>query len=59
MGKLNIAKSGVDNFVNAMLTSAQENKEVKPQAVNNNVNEEQLQKIMTNLKKGIVRRERL
>ena len=51
-----IRRDGVSNFVGSMLDSAAENKEVKPQTRYDNVDQDQLQKTMENLKKGIVRR---
>ena len=51
-----IRRDGVSNFVGSMLDSAAENKEVKPQTRYDNVDQDQLQKTMENLKKGNVRR---
>ena len=49
-------KKDVPNFVAAMLESAQDNKEVKPQTRHDNVNPTDIEKIMANLKKGMVRK---
>ncbi len=49
-------KRGPTGFVDAMLKSAQENKEVSAQTRHDHVDEQQLDKFMMNLKKGIVRR---
>ena len=50
------AKDGVTTFVQSMLQSAADNREVKPQTRHDLVHQEDVDKIMTNLKKGIVRR---
>ena len=49
-------KDGSSIFVASMLQSAQENKEVKPQTRHDNVDPQQLDKIMANIKKGIARK---
>ena len=49
-------KDGVQTFVQSMLQSAVEKKEVMPQTRHDMVNQEDVDKIMANLKKGIVRR---
>ena len=49
-------KVGPSTFVESMLQSAQESKEVKPQTRFDNVNPSDIDKVMANLKKGIVRR---
>ena len=49
-------KKDVSNFVASMLQSAQENKEVKPQTRYDNVDQEQIDKVMANIKKGLVRK---
>jgi len=49
-------KRGPPGFVDAMLKSAQENKEVSAQTRHDHVDEQQLDKFMMNLKKGIVRK---
>ena len=55
MEKTEQKKGGVSNFVDSMLKSAQESKEVKPQTRYDRVDEAQLEKTMMNLKKGVVR----
>jgi hypothetical protein len=49
-------KDGASNFVASMLQSAQENKEVKPQTRYDNVDPAQIDKVMANIKKGLVRK---
>ena len=49
-------KKDVPNFVAAMLQSAQDTKEVKPQTRYDNVNPADIEKIMASLKKGMVRK---
>ncbi len=44
------------DFVRTMLTSAEERKEVKPQTRHDLVNQEELDLVMANIKKGVVRR---
>ena len=51
-----VKKEGALNFVDSMLQSAQESKEVKPQTRYDNVNPSDIEKIMANIKKGVVRR---
>ena len=54
--KKTTAKDGVTTFVQSMLQSAADNREVKPQTRHDLVHQEDVDKIMANLKKGIVRR---
>lgn len=49
-------KDGASIFVASMLQSAQENKEIKPQTRYDNVNPEQIDKLMANIKKGLARK---
>jgi len=49
-------KDGASIFVASMLQSAQENKEVKPQTRHDNVDQEQIDKLMANIKKGLGRK---
>jgi len=49
-------REGALNFVDSMLHSAQETKEVKPQTRYDRVNPEDIEKVMASLKKGVVRR---
>lgn len=49
-------KGGAANFVDTMLERARENKPVTPQTRFDQVDEVQLEQVMTNLKKGVVRR---
>ena len=49
-------RAGVPNFVHSMLESAEDVREVKPQTRYDHVDQDQLEKTMANLKKGIVRR---
>lgn len=56
MEQKEVKKTGTTNFVDTMLQSAQENKEVKPQTRFDNVNPNDLTKVMENLKKGIIRK---
>ena len=51
-----IKREGVPNFVSTVLKSASENKEVRPQNRYDNVNPADIEKVMANLKKGIVRK---
>jgi len=51
-----VKREGPLNFVDSMLHSAQETKEVKPQTRYDNVNPADIEKVMANLKKGVVRR---
>ncbi len=55
MAKNTITRDGTSNFVQSMLQSAQENKEVKPQNRYDNVNQNDIEKIMENIKKGKTR----
>ncbi len=49
-------KDGASIFVASMLQSAEENKEVKPQTRYDNVDPAQIDKVMANIKKGLVRK---
>lgn len=51
-----IKKEGAPTFVESMLHSAQDTKEVKAQNRYDNVNPADIEKVMANLKKGVVRR---
>lgn len=51
-----LKREGVLNFVDSMLESAKENKEVKPQTRFDNVNPDDIEKVMVNIKKGRVRK---
>lgn len=50
------AKKDITNFVTTMLQSAQETKEVNPQTRYDNVDPQQIEKVMANLKKGMLRK---
>ena len=54
--KPTLKRAGPLNFVDSMLLSAQETKEVKPQNRYDNVNPADIEKVMASLKKGVVRR---
>ncbi len=54
--KPTVKKDGASIFVSSMLQSAQDNKEVKPQTRYDNVDPEQIDKLMANIKKGLVRK---
>ncbi len=56
MEKTPSRRSGAGNFVDSMLQSAREIKEVQPQTRYDNVDQAQLDKVMANFKKGVVRR---
>ncbi|MDO8656942.1 MAG: hypothetical protein Q7K45_06925 [Nanoarchaeota archaeon] len=49
-------KEGPPSFVESMLHSAQDTRDVKPQNRYDNVNPADIEKVMANLKKGVVRR---
>ena len=49
-------KDGASIFVASMLQSAQDTKEVKPQTRYDNVDPEQIDKVMANIKKGLARK---
>ena len=49
-------KEGTEIFVNSLLQSAQETKEVKPQTRYDHVDEKALGLTMANLQKGMIRR---
>ncbi len=49
-------KKDVSNFVASMLQSAQETKEVKPQTRYDNVDPAQIEKVMANIKKGMLKK---
>lgn len=52
-----VKKEGVSNFLGTMVSSANDRpQEVKPQTTFTNVNEQEIEKVMANLKKGIIRR---
>ncbi len=56
MADLNQKRVGVPNFVKTILESAKDDREVKPQTRYDNVNDSDIEKVMANIKKGIVRR---
>lgn len=56
MGQKQEKKNGTVNFVTAMLRGAEEINETTAQSRQENVNREELDKFMMNLKKGIVRK---
>lgn len=49
-------KDGASIFVASMLQSAQDNKEVKPQTRYDNVDPQEIDKVMANIKKGLARK---
>jgi len=49
-------KDGASIFVTSMLQSAQDNKEVKPQTRYDNVDPQEIDKLMANIKKGLARK---
>ncbi|MEW5896326.1 MAG: hypothetical protein AB1668_01415 [Nanoarchaeota archaeon] len=49
-------RNGVGNFVSTMLSNTQQNKETKPYECTSNVDNEEFQKVMSDIKKGIRRR---
>ncbi|HIG92833.1 MAG: hypothetical protein QT02_C0010G0004 [archaeon GW2011_AR9] len=51
-----VKKEGVFNFVDTMLKSADETKEVKPQNRYDTVDPAEIEKVMANLKKGMMRK---
>jgi len=51
-----LKKDGASIFVASMLQSALDNKEVKPQTRYDNVDPAQIDKLMANIKKGLVRK---
>lgn len=51
-----VKKDGASIFVASMLQSAQDTKEVKPQTRYDNVDQEQIDKVMANIKKGLARK---
>lgn len=51
-----LKKDSASIFVASMLQSAQENKEVKPQTRYDNVDQEQIDQVMANIKKGLARK---
>ena len=51
-----VKKDGASIFVASMLKSAEDNTEVKPQTRHENVDPEQIDKLMANIKKGLVRK---
>ncbi len=51
-----VKREGPLNFVDSMLQSAQETKEVRPQNRYDNVDPADIEKVMAGLKKGVVRR---
>ena len=51
-----IGRDGVQTFVQSMLQSAEEKREVKPQTRHDNVNPAEIEQLMANLKKGLVRK---
>lgn len=56
MEKQKPKKSNVGNFVDTMLSNAQENKEPQPYDCTSNVDNDELQKVMSDIKKGIRRK---
>ena len=56
MNKPTPKKDGASIFVASMLQSAQDNKEVKPQTRHDNVDPQEIDKLMANIKKGLVRK---
>ena len=56
MNKPTPKKDGASIFVASMLQSAQDNQEVKPQTRFDNVDAEQIDKVMANIKKGLARK---
>lgn len=50
-----VSREGVSNFVQSMLQSAEEKKEIKPQNRYDDVNPNDIERIMENLKKGKIR----
>lgn len=56
MNKPTPKKDGASTFVASMLQSTQETKEVKPQTRHDNVDPAQIEKVMANIKKGMVRK---
>ncbi len=51
-----VKKDGASIFVASMLQSAQDNKEVKPQTRYDNVDPQEIDKVMANIKKGLARK---
>jgi len=51
-----VKREGSLNFVDCMLQGAEEIKEVKPHTRYDNANAADIEKVMANLKKGVVRR---
>ena len=51
-----IGRDGVQTFVQSMLQSAEEKREVKPQTRHDNVDPAEIEQLMANLKKGMVRK---
>ncbi|HLD40173.1 MAG TPA: hypothetical protein VJB13_03460 [Candidatus Nanoarchaeia archaeon] len=51
-----VKKDGASIFVASMLQSAQDNKEVKPQTRHDNVDPQEIDKVMANIKKGLARK---
>lgn len=56
MNKPTQKKDGASIFVASMLQSAQDNKEVKPQTRYDNVDPQQIDQVMANIKKGLGRK---
>ncbi len=54
--KIVAKKDGVQNFVSSMIDSSKDNREVKPQTRFDNVDTAEIDKLMANIKKGLVRR---
>lgn len=52
----NTKKEATGNFIRAMLQSVEEKKEVKTQTRHDNVNPAEIEQLMANLKKGLVRK---
>ena len=51
-----VKKDGASIFVASMLESAQDTKEVKPQTRYDNVDPQEIDKLMANIKKGLGRK---
>ena len=51
-----VKKDGTTIFVDSLLRSAQETKQVKPQTRYDQVDEKELEKTMASLQKGMIRR---
>ncbi|MEK6939824.1 MAG: hypothetical protein AABX31_03785 [Nanoarchaeota archaeon] len=56
MSQKPVKKDGASIFVASMLQSAQDNQEVKPQTRYDHVDPQEIDKLMANIKKGLVRK---